>query len=219
MKLTNRQCTATIETRPTGAPSESFTSKSARSVSFFFFFLVFFHFHFLPSMWLQWTSVCFVSQFRDALDAYSRAIRLNPYISEVWWGIITFFLYLFSWKFFSFGINNFPLLLQKVWPGDSLRVVQPALRLHWRLSEGVRPWPAKRHHQAEAGCDKACSCHWNVSFFGRGNQPFAAIQQALIILLQLYPSAHFLQTQRQASWLKRCTQPSTSHHSPPTPFW
>jgi cytochrome c-type biogenesis protein CcmH/NrfG len=26
-----------------------------------------------------------INQFRDALDAYSRAIRLNPYISEVWY--------------------------------------------------------------------------------------------------------------------------------------
>ena len=25
-----------------------------------------------------------INQYRDALDAYSRAIRLNPYISEVW---------------------------------------------------------------------------------------------------------------------------------------
>lgn len=25
-----------------------------------------------------------ISQFRDALDAYSRVIRINPYVCEVW---------------------------------------------------------------------------------------------------------------------------------------
>lgn len=28
-----------------------------------------------------------INQYRDALDAYSRAIRLNPYISEVWYDL------------------------------------------------------------------------------------------------------------------------------------
>lgn len=30
-------------------------------------------------------------QYRDALDAYSRAIRLNPYISEVWYDLGTLY--------------------------------------------------------------------------------------------------------------------------------
>ncbi len=30
-----------------------------------------------------------INQYRDALDAYSRAIRLNPYISEVWYDLGT----------------------------------------------------------------------------------------------------------------------------------
>ncbi len=30
-----------------------------------------------------------IQQYRDALDAYSRAIRLNPYISEVWYDLGT----------------------------------------------------------------------------------------------------------------------------------
>ena len=30
-----------------------------------------------------------INQFRDALDAYSRAIRLNPFISEVWYDLGT----------------------------------------------------------------------------------------------------------------------------------
>jgi len=28
-----------------------------------------------------------ISQYRDALDAYTRAIRLNPYIPEVWYDL------------------------------------------------------------------------------------------------------------------------------------
>jgi len=30
-----------------------------------------------------------INQYRDALDAYSRAIRLNPHISEVWYDLGT----------------------------------------------------------------------------------------------------------------------------------
>lgn len=30
-----------------------------------------------------------INQYRDALDAYSRAIRLNPWISEVWYDLGT----------------------------------------------------------------------------------------------------------------------------------
>ncbi len=29
-----------------------------------------------------------INQYRDALDAYSRAIRLNPYLSEVWYVVL-----------------------------------------------------------------------------------------------------------------------------------
>lgn len=39
-----------------------------------------------------------INQYRDALDAYSRAIRLNPYISEVWYDLgtlVCFIIYLF----------------------------------------------------------------------------------------------------------------------------
>ena len=32
-----------------------------------------------------------INQYRDALDAYSRAIRLNPYISEVWYDLGTLY--------------------------------------------------------------------------------------------------------------------------------
>lgn len=35
-----------------------------------------------------------INQYRDALDAYSRAIRLNPYISEVWYDLGTLVRYL-----------------------------------------------------------------------------------------------------------------------------
>jgi tetratricopeptide (TPR) repeat protein len=37
-----------------------------------------------------------INQYRDALDAYSRAIRLNPYISEVWYDLGTLVCLLFS---------------------------------------------------------------------------------------------------------------------------
>src|SRR4051794_23514776 len=32
-----------------------------------------------------------INQYRDALDAYSRAIRLNPFISEVWYDLGTLY--------------------------------------------------------------------------------------------------------------------------------
>ena len=38
-----------------------------------------------PNFWCSIGVLYFqINQYRDALDAYSRAIRLNPYISEVW---------------------------------------------------------------------------------------------------------------------------------------
>ena len=41
-----------------------------------------------PSFWCSIGVLYFqINQFRDALDAYSRAIRINPYISEVWFDL------------------------------------------------------------------------------------------------------------------------------------
>lgn len=41
-----------------------------------------------------------INQYRDALDAYSRAIRLNPYISEVWYDLGTLVCY------FTLGLGS-----------------------------------------------------------------------------------------------------------------
>ena len=38
-----------------------------------------------------------INQYRDALDAYSRAIRLNPFISEVWYDLGTLVSLLTPW--------------------------------------------------------------------------------------------------------------------------
>jgi glucose repression mediator protein len=38
-----------------------------------------------------------INQYRDALDAYSRAIRLNPFISEVWYDLGTLVSLLIPW--------------------------------------------------------------------------------------------------------------------------
>ena len=41
-----------------------------------------------PTFWCSIGVLYFqINQFRDALDAYSRAIRINPYISEVWFDL------------------------------------------------------------------------------------------------------------------------------------
>ena len=41
-----------------------------------------------PTFWCSIGVLYFqLNQFRDALDAYSRAIRINPYISEVWFNL------------------------------------------------------------------------------------------------------------------------------------
>ena len=45
-----------------------------------------------------------INQYRDALDAYSRAIRLNPYISEVWYDLGTLVCLLCTLQ--SFSIQN-----------------------------------------------------------------------------------------------------------------
>ena len=44
-----------------------------------------------------------INQYRDALDAYSRAIRLNPYISEVWYDLGTLVRSILSRELISFG--------------------------------------------------------------------------------------------------------------------
>ena len=41
-----------------------------------------------PTFWCSTGVLYFhINQFRDALDAYSRAIHINPYISEVWFDL------------------------------------------------------------------------------------------------------------------------------------
>src|ERR1700694_4892656 len=41
-----------------------------------------------PTFWCSIGILYFqISQYRDALDACSRAIRINPYISEVWFNL------------------------------------------------------------------------------------------------------------------------------------
>ncbi|KAG1772535.1 hypothetical protein EV702DRAFT_1246495 [Suillus placidus] len=41
-----------------------------------------------PTCWCSIGALYFqINQFRDALDAYSHAIRINPYISEVWFDL------------------------------------------------------------------------------------------------------------------------------------
>ena len=43
-----------------------------------------------PTFWCSIEVLYYqINQYRDALDAYSRAIRLNPYISEVWYDLGT----------------------------------------------------------------------------------------------------------------------------------
>jgi glucose repression mediator protein len=44
-----------------------------------------------------------INQYRDALDAYSRAIRLNPYISEVWYDLGTLVSSMSPCTLISFG--------------------------------------------------------------------------------------------------------------------
>lgn len=41
-----------------------------------------------PTLWHCIGILCFqINQYCDALDAYSRAIHINPYISEVWFNL------------------------------------------------------------------------------------------------------------------------------------
>ncbi|KAJ7825679.1 hypothetical protein B0H13DRAFT_2374846 [Mycena leptocephala] len=41
-----------------------------------------------PTFWCSIGVLYFqINKYRDALDAYSRAIRINPYLSEVWFDL------------------------------------------------------------------------------------------------------------------------------------
>lgn len=53
-----------------------------------------------------------INQYRDALDAYSRAIRLNPNISEVWYDLGTLVSYTFKPKKFTSNISTVRVLQQ-----------------------------------------------------------------------------------------------------------
>ena len=54
-----------------------------------------------------------INQYRDALDAYSRAIRLNPYISEVWYDLGTLV-----------SLSNAHLMREESTNGLIVRIVQ-----------------------------------------------------------------------------------------------
>jgi tetratricopeptide (TPR) repeat protein len=60
-----------------------------------------------------------INQYRDALDAYSRAIRLNPNISEVWYDLGT----LVSTR------RSAALELPLTWPSTSLATIRQPTRL------------------------------------------------------------------------------------------
>src|ERR1700748_3623398 len=49
-----------------------------------------------------------INQYRDALDAYSRAIRLNPNISEVWYDLGTLVSLLHSPALRRTSVNHVP---------------------------------------------------------------------------------------------------------------
>ena len=60
-----------------------------------------------------------INQYRDALDAYSRAIRLNPYISEVWYDLGT----LVSLAFLPCPVATRPVLLLYILSGVVLTLI------------------------------------------------------------------------------------------------
>jgi tetratricopeptide (TPR) repeat protein len=66
-----------------------------------------------------------INQYRDALDAYSRAIRLNPYISEVWYDLGTLVC-----QFVSFATAS-PLIF------DSMKVATTRQPMLWMLTLGL----------------------------------------------------------------------------------
>jgi len=79
-----------------------------------------------------------INQYRDALDAYSRAIRLNPYISEVWYDLgtlVSLYGSIHAWTLrLTFG---------------SMNRVTIRLPMHWThinaLSTSTRPICTLRH--------------------------------------------------------------------------
>jgi general transcriptional corepressor CYC8 len=51
-----------------------------------------------------------INQYRDALDAYSRAIRLNPFISEVWYDLGTLVGFSFFFLFWISAVEKHVLM-------------------------------------------------------------------------------------------------------------
>lgn len=129
-----------------------------------------------------------INQYRDALDAYSRAIRLNPYISEVWYDLGTLVSRSYPqcndvWKLTSISTNpatTRPMMLlmptngRRSWiPPTSTsrtgwrffvvdRVPGFSTRLRRRLLRMCTPTLTNREstdHQALSGARKAHSLH------------------------------------------------------------
>lgn len=79
-----------------------------------------------------------INQYRDALDAYSRAIRLNPYISEVWYDLGTLV---------SSMLSPPQAIGSDLWRSTSPAITK--LRTPWMLMLGLRssipPTRTSRH--------------------------------------------------------------------------
>lgn len=71
-----------------------------------------------------------INQYRDALDAYSRAIRLNPYISEVWYDLGTLV------SLVCFILTGTTRLTNCI----STNLVTIRSTMPWTLTKGPRNW-------------------------------------------------------------------------------
>lgn len=78
-----------------------------------------------------------INQYRDALDAYSRAIRLNPYISEVWYDLGTLVSppVVFTIYFLHSGLLT----------RSSMSRATTRLPMHWTLINGQQSWIRATH--------------------------------------------------------------------------
>jgi tetratricopeptide (TPR) repeat protein len=87
-----------------------------------------------------------INQYRDALDAYSRAIRLNPYISEVWYDLGTLVCQIFSFTLLISTIlncelvTNFFFSLLLYFYSTSLATIRPTtLSMHTSAPQTLIP--------------------------------------------------------------------------------
>lgn len=114
-----------------------------------------------------------INQYRDALDAYSRAIRLNPYISEVWYDLGTLVSSILLRKLISFGtLLTTHCSMSRATTKSAMRSMRTSAQTSW-----IPATSTSRHACSFSEADRACR-RWPMRRFRKMCTPMRTRPQA-----------------------------------------